>query len=819
MPTYKMIPLDCDQRMEGNCKKSDWQEGCSLCVGLGGTGKDGIKRLKKEVYRRIKPDHPDASSSMYKNILFLIVDIDDSGIYRYSDECSKCWDIDTSTEYFDISDTDIFYYEQEIHSKKIPVTRPEFSWFNHEKFRYGYDVLGSGGVRQRGRLYLINKSNLLRLHLTRRIKDLINGFPGRLNVHIFSGLAGGTGSGSFIDVCYILQYVLESLGKSDALIHGHFFLPDMNLSQIAARKMDTPSLRERLEGNGYAALKELDYLINLEKYHDRFVQNYGQFMVNTNRAPVDICNLISATMDDGSIMENGYDYALNTVVDYVICNLTKDDGLIQKGDSQYSIIHFTHGEIPFSDIITYLSAKLFQQFDDIFHREPTLKDLSDFINNNQISLEQLTNQLTEGITHSIPYPKRVIKGTDIVPGDKRAVIEADMWIYGQWGTLEENRGVMIKKLANYDLSQITDSIISKIFVSLTDYAMDPKKGPFFVMRLLEKQGDESLIHFLDTSTHIIETRKSDELCREAMRKEELKTAEDSLAKANFINRQRRLKEYLKALENWYLHLLYINQYTIMKDLLCELQDQVSRLNEKFFQPMTALLDTLKNTFRENSSTLCEGKNRKNSRTWQIVELSQIQDQLNIILEDLDSEQEFQKLAELLLTHWRDWINGDEDAVTKLISQHIIQTFSSVSGKSMDHWLDSTSQSAGVVIQKHFDKAGAPPFWKVLQPGLENMEKRMYLLIPQNCPEIARAAEEVKPEGCQICCYNHIRHRITVVKMYCRVPLGAYQGLAGLESVYNADPAQAGRHLYETSDLDWRKTLPSPSLGAILTENS
>ena len=80
MPTYKMIPLDCDQRMEGNCKKSDWQEGCSLCVGLGGTGKDGIKRLKKEVYRRIKPDHPDASSSMYKNILFLIVDIDNYSI-------------------------------------------------------------------------------------------------------------------------------------------------------------------------------------------------------------------------------------------------------------------------------------------------------------------------------------------------------------------------------------------------------------------------------------------------------------------------------------------------------------------------------------------------------------------------------------------------------------------------------------------------------------------------------------------------------------------------------------------------------------------
>lgn len=46
-------------------------------------------------------------------------------------------------------------------------------------------------------------------------------------------------------------------------------------------------------------------------------------------------------------------------------------------------------------------------------------------------------------------------------------------------------------------------------------------------------------------------------------------------------------------------------------------------------------------------------------------------------------------------------------------------------------------------------------------------------------------------------------------MYLNVPLRAYKGLDDLEAAYNANPNQAGRHLYEAGDPDWREILPPP----------
>lgn len=45
-------------------------------------------------------------------------------------------------------------------------------------------------------------------------------------VNIFTGLCGMTGSGSFLDVCYLVQKALE---YDDYMTYGYFFLPDVNL--------------------------------------------------------------------------------------------------------------------------------------------------------------------------------------------------------------------------------------------------------------------------------------------------------------------------------------------------------------------------------------------------------------------------------------------------------------------------------------------------------------------------------------------------------------------------------------------------------------
>lgn len=795
--------------IQDDARKSHWREGCSLCIGLGGTGKDAVKKLKREVYQRMKPDDPEAAVPGYEKIRFLIVDADDSG-FKFNSR--KCQDIDTMTEVFGMYNRDMFSRIQE-----SPEKHKEFSWYNRETIPHNSCAFGVGSCRQRGRMLLIEYAHLFQAKLLFMLRNMVNDTSGGLNIHIFTGLSGGTGSGSFVDICYILRHVLESMGMSDTLIQGHFFLSDVNLSEITDRRVRNspdgyfryPSLKEQLEGNCYAALKELDYLMNLEKHHGRFVQDYGNFKIDTNRPPVDICNLISATGDDGAMMENGYDCALSIAVDYVIANIAKGGLPTPETSSHYNIIGFTHGEIPFSDIFAYLGFKLFQRFDDIFDRKPTPKDLSDFLTRNQLNLEQLMRQLTKGITYAIPYPQSLIKSTNIDPGDKRVIGLADTWTADELGALLENRRAMLKELAGYDLPEKSDSIISRIFAGLyADYVMNPDKGLFFAARLLEGEGGQDLISFLDTLIQIVDTRRSDEQRREVIRKEELSAAEQTLAKANFINRKRRIREYLAAVENWYLHMAYIDQYNVMYHILRELKDQVIRMNAEFFQPMTALFSTLKDIFCKNGEILRDGKYHKRPYIWQVVELSQVKNHLDRLAEDLDSMQEMKKLTQLFLSHRQEWIDGQEDAVIRWISQYMVQTFPSVSNKNMDSWLDSTSKNAKIVVRELFDKVSDPPFWEKDSSVSENVEKRTYLLIPQDSPEVAEAAEEVKPEGCQIC-PNHIKDRLTVATMYLNVPLRAYKGLADLEAAYNANPNQAGRHLYEAGDTDWREILPPP----------
>lgn len=52
----------------------------------------------------------------------------------------------------------------------------------------------------------------------------------QVNIHIFSGLSGGTGAGCFLDVCYMVKNVANSVGGITTF--GYFFLPDVNLEKI-----------------------------------------------------------------------------------------------------------------------------------------------------------------------------------------------------------------------------------------------------------------------------------------------------------------------------------------------------------------------------------------------------------------------------------------------------------------------------------------------------------------------------------------------------------------------------------------------------------
>ncbi len=814
MSVYNRLLISDGGGISINLKKSDRQSDAAICIGLGGTGKDAVKKLKREVFRRLKPDDPDSPIPTYRNIKFLVVDQDDSGLNLASDISN----IDKSTEYFDISD--------------------------HEGGQ-------TARTRQASRCLLIRQARLFKARLTTVIREAILGVCGDLHIYIFSGISGTTGSGIFLDVCYIVRHVLETLGKDSAQVSGYFFLPDVNLSVPSVG--GNPLISRQIKRRGYAALKELDYHMDLENVHDRFVQDYFSFSINTCRPPVDMCFLISAASSDGGMIEDGYRHAVSVAAEHVISLLSKTtlpdglDGSHVRGMKSY-LLGLSHGlrflspkdgsfwgytflgaasaRIPLSDIISYLGAKLFEIFRGFSHQAPTEQDLTKFVAANEISYEELLGQLTERINYAVPYPENLKVAKDINPGDKRVLACADTWIANIRGILEEKRKYMSEGLRNYDLPEKSSSVISKIFFDLyLNYAMDPSAGPFFAMKLLGGPDNKNLISVMDHYLQKNQEYKAGELEQEPPRRAELEAAEESLAKASFLNRKKRTRQYLEALSNWYAHQTVMDRYHQMDRLPRDVREQIRQLYQEFFLVMTTVLDTLDNTFAENLAVLAEGKQPQDPFTGEIVTIEELKNWLYREVEKLDASQEQIKLTQLLFSEWGEWISQDSRKITKLISDYITQVFFSICNKDMTDYLKEKYQTTDAaalteliheeIMENDLRQRSEPLFWKNPRLDLADIITGRYIQIPYNSFEIIKAAEKSRRDRD---CVNlsDITDRISIMKFYCGVPLYAYQGIWDLEKAYEEDPYEPGLHLYENAEMDWREYLPSPIPASVHT---
>jgi hypothetical protein len=121
---------------------------------------------------------------------------------------------------------------------------------------------GAGQIRIESRLGFFFHSPTIR----QRLRDLINQAlapgitwrkQGKFNVYLFCTLAGGTGSGSFLSLAYLLDDIIDSTSWQPRLI------ANLMLSTLITDKVG-PELHKNIHANTYAALKELENLTKLD---------------------------------------------------------------------------------------------------------------------------------------------------------------------------------------------------------------------------------------------------------------------------------------------------------------------------------------------------------------------------------------------------------------------------------------------------------------------------------------------------------------------------------------------------------------------------
>ncbi len=229
----------------------------SVLIGLGGSGKEVLMRLRKRFYDRYVTRDPEF-------VRFVFVDTDaqtfvpqnkqtDSFLAVYPDENEKVVCPITKDQ-----------YEQTFRKLADKVDSDHLDWLKLDLRTIGHKSLehGAGTHRQFGRLAFFLNYQAIRRTTEEQIKQVLKYASShstevesdRIEIVIVTSLAGGTGSGMFIDTAYMVRQILDRpdylrlLGKSITVIA---YLPEMF--------RDKPSELPKKRQNSYAALLELEY--------------------------------------------------------------------------------------------------------------------------------------------------------------------------------------------------------------------------------------------------------------------------------------------------------------------------------------------------------------------------------------------------------------------------------------------------------------------------------------------------------------------------------------------------------------------------------
>src|ERR1700733_2464600 len=237
----------------------------SLVVGLGGTGKRALTHLKRRIFDTYgRADLP--------WIRLLSIDTDSATVNNppvISQRTGEYISLGTSEmRVIDQADT-----PQVISNLDAPENRHIRDWYPDPDMRVDFPkaARGSGQVRMFGRIGLYKGENLHTTYrwLQQAAHDVSDpaaweDFPdfkvdSQLQfVYIICSLCGGTGSGMFLDVAYMLRKII-GVDPSTRRFIGMFVLPEVYEPVVENQHI------KRIYANAYASLRELDYLINSPK--------------------------------------------------------------------------------------------------------------------------------------------------------------------------------------------------------------------------------------------------------------------------------------------------------------------------------------------------------------------------------------------------------------------------------------------------------------------------------------------------------------------------------------------------------------------------
>lgn len=255
-------------------------------IGLGGTGGKVIRNLRKAIYRDCRDISPEGSRIEY-------LYIDSSTEHMRMDDpewkvLGQNLQLDPP-EQLELKGTDLGTFLKDIHG--YPAVAPWIGdpsdWNSILNLGKGAPRVLGGQKRRLGRLLFSRHAKEFKDRLVSKISALTAGAQAQVTIHIVSGLAGGTGAGTLIDLISIIRKSYPD--SSSYPIIPYLLLPEEN---------PQPNWNTgNYHANGYAALLELNAL-SVGAYKPYNLLGAGQRFDSVSD-PFKICYLITDHNSNG----------------------------------------------------------------------------------------------------------------------------------------------------------------------------------------------------------------------------------------------------------------------------------------------------------------------------------------------------------------------------------------------------------------------------------------------------------------------------------------------------------------------------------------
>ena len=224
---------------------------------------------------------------------------------------------------------------------------PGMEWVDPAGLPAFVPEISACGLRQVGRAMVLHRAGILRNAILHQLMQFPPATPVR--VFVVAGATGGTGSGGFVDICYLLRYIALHYGIS-LNICGLLLLPDGDMGHRQAEE-------EQLAlANAWALHKDLTALSRLAADDKTYVCNYVFDTFSTQEAPTDFCVYIS---DRNAFNIPHRENALRTAAEYILGCLTVNE--IRAFGSGCGRVFCSSEVLPFRQAESVLAAEVLEK--------------------------------------------------------------------------------------------------------------------------------------------------------------------------------------------------------------------------------------------------------------------------------------------------------------------------------------------------------------------------------------------------------------------------------------------------------------------------